>query len=78
MVTGDAMFCQRDLSRQVVDAGGHYLWFVKDNQLTLLRDIEAVAPSAPPLASILSLWWNCRHYWIRFCATKRTQFSAHA
>jgi len=25
LITGDAMFCQRDLSRQVIDAGGHYL-----------------------------------------------------
>jgi hypothetical protein len=47
VVTGDAMFCQRDLSQQVLDAGGHFLWFVKDNQPTLLRDIEAAfAPSA--------------------------------
>jgi DDE_Tnp_1-associated/Transposase DDE domain len=46
VVTGDALFCQRDLSRQIIDAGGHYLWFVKDNQPTLLRDIEAAfAPS---------------------------------
>ena len=47
LVTGDAMFCQRDLSQQVIDAGGHFLWFVKDNQSTLLRYIEAAfAPSA--------------------------------
>jgi len=57
VVTGDALFCQRDLSRQVIDAGGHYLWFVKDNQPTLLRDIEAAfAPSvegafSPPAAA---------------------------
>src|SRR5262249_4102413 len=35
VVTGDAMFCQRDLSQQVIDAGGHFLWFVKENQPTL-------------------------------------------
>jgi hypothetical protein len=47
LITGDAMFCQRDLSRQVFDAGGHYLWFVKENQPTLLADIKAAfAPSA--------------------------------
>jgi hypothetical protein len=40
-VTGDAMFCQRDLSQQIIDAHGHYLWFVKDNQPTLLNDIKA-------------------------------------
>jgi hypothetical protein len=56
VVTGDAMFCQRDLSQQVIDAGGHFLWFVKDNQPTLLHDIEAAfAPSAdgafPPSAA---------------------------
>jgi hypothetical protein len=59
VVTGDAMFCQRDLSRQVIDAGGHYLWFVKDNQPTLLCDIEAAfAPSvdrafSPSAATVL-------------------------
>jgi DDE_Tnp_1-associated len=41
LITGDAMFCQRDLSRQVLDGGGHYLWVVKDNQPTLLADIQA-------------------------------------
>jgi hypothetical protein len=41
LVTGDAMFCQRDLSQQIIDARGHYLWFVKDNQPTLLNDIKA-------------------------------------
>ena len=41
LVTGDAMFCQRDLSRQIIDGHGHYLWFVKDNQPTLLNDIRA-------------------------------------
>jgi hypothetical protein len=32
VVTGDAMFTQRDLSSQIVEAHGHYLWTVKDNQ----------------------------------------------
>lgn len=47
LITGDAMFCQRDLSRQIVDGGGHYLWTVKENQPTLLADIKAAfAPAA--------------------------------
>jgi hypothetical protein len=47
LITGDAMFCQRDLSQQILDAKGHYLWFVKENQPTLLADIQAAfAPSA--------------------------------
>ena len=48
VVTGDAMQCQQALSRQIVDAGGDYLWTVKDNQPTLLADIQQVfAPSTP-------------------------------
>jgi hypothetical protein len=47
LITGDAIFCQRDLSRQILKAGGHYLWTVKENQPTLLADIQAAfAPSA--------------------------------
>jgi DDE_Tnp_1-associated/Transposase DDE domain len=47
LISGDAIFCQRDLSHQVVDAGGHYLWTVKENQPTLLADIKAAFdPSA--------------------------------
>jgi DDE_Tnp_1-associated/Transposase DDE domain len=41
LITGDAMFCQRDLSQQIIDAHGHYLWFVKENQPTLLNDIKS-------------------------------------
>lgn len=60
LITGDAMFCQRDLSRRVVDGGGHYLWVVKGNQPTLLADIQAaLTPGAeealsPPAAAHLA------------------------
>ncbi len=40
VVTGDAMYTQRPLSTQIVEAGGDYLWLVKDNQLELQQDIE--------------------------------------
>src|SRR3954447_13130593 len=46
LITGDAIFCQRDLSRQVLDGGGHYLWVVKDNQPTLLADLQAALDPA--------------------------------
>lgn len=46
VITGDAMFCQRDLSQDILENGGHFLWFVKDNQPTLLNDIQAAF--APP------------------------------
>jgi DDE family transposase len=52
LVTGDAIFCQRDLSRQILDAGGHYLWFVKENQPTLLHDIQTAF--AAPVAAAFS------------------------
>lgn len=40
VVTGDAMYTQRSLSTQIVEAGGDYLWIVKDNQADLRQDIE--------------------------------------
>ena len=40
IVTGDAMFAQRALSLQIIEAGGDYVWTVKDNQSTLRQDIE--------------------------------------
>jgi predicted transposase YbfD/YdcC len=40
VVVGDAMQAQRELSSQVVEAGGDYLWFVKENQPSLLCDLE--------------------------------------
>jgi len=40
VVTGDAMHTQRQLSSQVVEAGGDYFWWVKQNQPTLLADLE--------------------------------------
>jgi hypothetical protein len=41
IITGDAMFCQRDLAKEVVDQGGDYLFTVKDNQPGLQTDIQA-------------------------------------
>jgi len=48
VVTGDAKFCQRDLSRLVVQRGGAYFWVVKDNQATLREAIATVFASPPP------------------------------
>lgn len=48
MLTGDALYCQRKLCAQVVEAGGDYLVLVDNNQPTLQADIAQVfAP--PPL-----------------------------
>jgi predicted transposase YbfD/YdcC len=40
VVSGDAMFTQREISVAVLAQGGDYLWFVKDNQPTLHEDVQ--------------------------------------
>jgi len=40
IIIGDAMHTQREVSRQIVAAGGHFLWFVKGNQSHTLWAIE--------------------------------------
>lgn len=47
VVTGDAQFCQRRLSEQVVAQGGAYFWEVKENQPSLLESITTLF-AAPP------------------------------
>jgi predicted transposase YbfD/YdcC len=47
VLTGDALFCQRHLCQQVVDAGGDYLLLVKENQPSLFRAIQLLF-DAPP------------------------------
>jgi len=61
LVTGDAAFCQRELSRQVVEQGGDYFWVVKENQPTLLDDLRVLFAD-PPLGEPLpaSLRWGRR------------------
>jgi predicted transposase YbfD/YdcC len=52
VLTGDALFCQRQLCQQVLDAGGDYLLLVKANQPRLSWAIELLfdPPSqTPPL-----------------------------
>ena len=41
IVTGDALFCQRDICATIIDAGGDYVLFAKDNQPSLVIDVQA-------------------------------------
>lgn len=50
LVSGDAMFAQRDLSILVKEAGGDYLWIVKQNQKTLYEDLRLLFSPAIPVA----------------------------
>jgi predicted transposase YbfD/YdcC len=40
VVCGDAMQTQRQLSMDILAKGGDYLWFLKENQHTMLADVE--------------------------------------
>ena len=51
VVTGDALFAQRRLSRQIRRKGGDYLWCVKENQATLYGDIAALF-TPPPVPAL--------------------------
>jgi predicted transposase YbfD/YdcC len=46
LVTIDAMGCQKEVARQIVEGGGDYVLSVKDNQSNLARDIEATFEAA--------------------------------
>ena len=41
VITGDAMFCNREICSQIIDSGGDYLVVVKDNQPDLKEQIAA-------------------------------------
>lgn len=60
-MTGDAQFCQRDLSQTVVAAGGTYLWTVKENQPTLLADLVTLFATPPPGSRLRSALAVTRH-----------------
>lgn len=48
VVVGDAMQTQRELSVQIVEAGGEFVWIVKDNQPNTRKAIEQLfAPEKP-------------------------------
>ena len=47
VVTGDALYNQKNLSRQVVDQGGSYFWVVKDNQPGLRAGIALLFDEPP-------------------------------
>jgi predicted transposase YbfD/YdcC len=51
VVTGDAMFAQRELSRQIRRTGGDYLWCVKENQGRLHEEIATLF-TAPPVPAL--------------------------
>ncbi len=54
VIVGDAMFCQHEVCEKIRDRGGHYFFVVRENQPTLLREIESAfveTEAFPPLCS---------------------------
>ena len=41
IITGDAIFCQRDVCEKITEGGGDYVFIVKDNQPSLAADVAA-------------------------------------
>ena len=52
VVSADAMLAQRQLSVQIVEAGGECVWTVKDNQPQLLDDLATLFEGAPSDPSV--------------------------
>lgn len=50
IVTGDALFCQKDITEKIVERGGDYVLPVKQNQKNLRDDIHTAfkEPVSPP------------------------------
>lgn len=40
VIVGDAAFCQRDICEAIIKQGGDYLFVIKDNQPSLLREAQ--------------------------------------
>jgi hypothetical protein len=51
VVTGDAIFCQREICQTITERQGDYLFVVKDNQPTLKADIAESFGDLSPLAN---------------------------
>ena len=49
IISGDAMFCQREICKAITGGGGDYLFTVKDNQSTLRADIAESFGDFSPL-----------------------------
>lgn len=47
--TGDAIFCQREICKTIIDGGGDYLFVVKDNQPEMKADIALSFGDLSPL-----------------------------
>jgi hypothetical protein len=54
IVTGDAIFTQKEICRVIMDGGGAYFFTVKDNQPSLKADIALVFGGDSPLGHLVA------------------------
>lgn len=47
IITGDALLAQRELSFEILQAGGDYVWIIKDNQPETRQDLERLFAPEP-------------------------------
>ena len=52
LVTGDALYAQRKLSRYVVEQGGDYLWVIKEDQPTV-KEALSLLFARPPWGEVI-------------------------
>jgi hypothetical protein len=55
IITGDAMFTQREICRVIKDGGGDYFFTVKDNQPALKADIALAFGPTSPLGGMVAV-----------------------
>jgi predicted transposase YbfD/YdcC len=61
VVTGDALYCQRELCAQIRAAQGDYLFVVKGNQPTLQTEVALLFDQPPPGAGFATAFSYGRH-----------------
>jgi hypothetical protein len=54
VITGDAIFTQREICRVIIDGGGDYFFTVKDNQRALRADMALAFGPFPPLRGVVA------------------------
>ena len=54
IITGDAMFTQKEICRTIIDGGGDYFFTVKDNQPALKADIALAFGPVSPLCRMVA------------------------
>lgn len=61
VVTGDALYCQRELSLRVLEGGGDYFWVLKDNQPGVKEAVSLLFAEPPWGESFREACQESRH-----------------